>query len=65
MIATKEDGMKQDERSSISVSKDTRVRLMRLLRAVAHKRDVSFTQDEAINIALDAAEAALEKERKE
>ena len=28
-------------------------------------RDISFTQDEAVNIALDAAEAALEKERKE
>jgi hypothetical protein len=57
--------MKTEERSSISVSKDTRERFMRYVRAVSHERDVSFTQDEAENVALDAAEAALKKGRRQ
>jgi hypothetical protein len=62
VITTKETGMKQEERSSISVSKDTRARFMRYIRALAAQRDESFTQDEAENIALDAAETALASE---
>ena len=43
VIVTKENGMKQDERSSISVSKDTRTRFMRYLRAYDIARYIIYT----------------------
>ena len=56
-------GMKQEDRSSLSVSKDTRARFMKYLANLIGQREQVITQDAAVNAALDAAEAALPKER--
>jgi hypothetical protein len=55
--------MKQEERSSISVSKDTRAEFMKYRRELAAVRDYDFTQDEAVKVMLEAANATLKKER--
>jgi hypothetical protein len=45
------------------VSKDTRAEFMKYRRELAAVRDYDFTQDEAVKVMLEAAKAALKKER--
>ncbi|MGA7075623.1 MAG: hypothetical protein WBZ42_03625 [Halobacteriota archaeon] len=55
--------MKKEERTSISVSKDTRDRFMTYLAELIGERKRVLTQDEVENVLLDCGEAALQKER--
>jgi predicted component of type VI protein secretion system len=53
--------MKKEERASINVSKDTRDRFMKYVANLIGLREQLVTQDEAVNEALNCAEAALRK----
>ena len=61
VIAINQNGMKKEDRASISVSNDTKKRIMEHLAVLIGEHGRMFSQDEIIRLALDALDEKHKK----